>query len=96
MGVKYTLLGFFYFDFFNPIGLSESAVILVALAKEFGEMLHRSPRNAEQDANHLMEQVKRRVTKIRPKAVGSVIFGRLRTPINADRKKLVTSYPVWL
>ena len=46
----------------------------------------------------IVVQAKRRATKIRPKAVGSqaTFSAVLRTSINADRKQLVTSSPVWL
>ena len=44
----------------------------------------------------IVGQVKRRVTKIRSQAVRSGSSSVLRTAINADRKWLVMSYPVWL
>ena len=50
----------------------------------------------KQEAHQLVGQAKRRPTKIQPKATEGSISAVCRTSRNADRKKMMTSYPVRL
>ena len=61
---------------FSKRGLSESAVILVAMPTGMGEMLHRSPRNAESF------RIKRRALRLVPPDGGLLVRSSQETTEN--------------